>query len=176
MLRNIILLLTVSVGGFLLVGQLADPLVNRAVGDPPPPADGAPLTDSSAPPSASATGAILSTDGNGHFRASALVNGQSVGMIVDTGASSVVLTEADARMIGLAPSPSQYSGSATTAGGMVKVAPITLARIAVNGIERRNVAAVVAQGNTLPASLLGQSYLSQLGEVRISGGQMTLHD
>ncbi len=175
MLRNVIMLLLVSVGGVLLVGQVAAPLIEHSVADSPETPDTPPVTadnhDASTGP-----GATLSPDGNGHFRAATLVNGQSVTMIVDTGASNVVLTEADARMIGISPASSQFSGSATTAGGTVKVAPVTLDRVAVNGIERRNVAAVVAQGSALPASLLGQSYLSRLGEVRIANGQMTLQD
>jgi aspartyl protease family protein len=86
-----------------------------------------------------------------------------------------VLTEADAALAGIRPAPGDYSGSARTAAGAVPVAPVLIERLSVGGIEQRNVAAVVVRGGALPQSLLGQSFLSGVGEVRISGDRMDLN-
>lgn len=163
------------VGAVILAVLMLGPVLGRAVqdiaedGPPTEPVVEAPIR--SAPRSAG-----LGMDSSGHYRATALINGGTVMMIVDTGASTVVLTENDARAVGIIPSPSHYTGRARTAAGEIAVAPVTIERISVNGIERRNIAAVVAQGTALPVSLLGQTFLSTLHEVRMGEGRMTLTD
>jgi len=108
---------------------------------------------------------------DGHFYADAQVNGTTIRFMVDTGASVVVLTAADAQRAGIQ-LPSERS-MAMGVGGPVEIVPVTLDRIAVGGIEARGVqAAVVAE--ELPVSLLGQSYLQRLGSVEIRGDRMVL--
>lgn len=173
MIRNAIFFCLLVIGGLALLGQFGGAMFDGMAADVAEPAAPAQAESPVAVP-AGPSGTQLLADGSGHFRATAMVNGQMIAMIVDTGASTVVLTEADARRVGLSLGAGDFTGSATTAGGTVRVAPIQLDRVSVGGIERRRVPAVVAQGPALPASLLGQSYLSQLGEVRIANGQMTL--
>ncbi len=179
MIRNAILWAVLILGPFVLFGAFGDSLVAWAIVDDPQAASarptGEPQTASNGSPSFLPVSGIAA-DNSGHFRVTAAINGTSIMMIVDTGATTVVLREADARLSGLTLSNESFTGTANTAAGPVKVAPITLDRVSVNGIERRNVSAVVAQGSALPASLLGQSYLSSLGEVRIANGQLTLRD
>lgn len=122
----------------------------------------------------SAPGSALTRDGDSHFRADVMVNGHRLRMLVDSGASLVVLTEADARAAGLFLSPSDYTDSASTAGGTVKVAPVVIDRLVLGGIERRNVRAAVVPGGLLSQSLLGQSFLGQLAEVSIRDDVMRL--
>ena len=107
---------------------------------------------------------------DGHFYAEAQVNGASVRFMVDTGASMVVLTEADAQRAGIQ-LPAERA-LAMGVGGPVEIAPVTLDRIAIGGIEARGVQAAVAE--ELPVSLLGQSYLQRLGSVEIRGDTMVL--
>ena len=107
---------------------------------------------------------------DGHFYAEAQVNGAPVRFLVDTGASMVVLTEADAQRAGIQ-LPSERA-LAMGVGGPVEIAPVTLDRIAIGGIEARGVQAAVAE--QLPVSLLGQSYLQRLGGVEIRGDIMVL--
>jgi aspartyl protease family protein len=118
--------------------------------------------------------AELRRDGDSHFRASALVNGRPLTMLVDSGASLVVLTEGDARAVGIYLSPSDFTAVAQTADGEVKTAPVMIERISVNGIERRNVPGAVVPAGLLTQSLLGQSYLGQLAEVSIRDDVMRL--
>lgn len=116
----------------------------------------------------------LTRDGDSHFRADALVNGRPVRMLVDSGASLVVLTEQDAANIGIRPAASAYVASARTAGGTVPVAMVTIDRISIGTIERRQVAAAVVRGDALPQSLLGQSFLGTLNRQTVAGEMMSL--
>src|SRR5687768_5558672 len=61
---------------------------------------------------------------DGHFYAEAQVNGARIRFLVDTGASIVALTPADAQRAGIA-LPSERS-KAIGAGGEVEVMPVTL--------------------------------------------------
>lgn len=109
----------------------------------------------------------------GHFTTQANVNGAAFPMVIDSGASLVVLRREDAMAAGLSVFPSEFTGSAQTAGGMVRTKRVVLDRISLGGIERRNVAAAVVDAD-LPVSLLGQSFLAQLDEVRIADDEMIL--
>jgi clan AA aspartic protease (TIGR02281 family) len=116
----------------------------------------------------------LRRDADSHFRAPVTIGGHSMTMLVDSGASFVVLKESDARAAGVSPPDADYIHKAVTAGGEVPVARVILPVIRVGGIERRNVPAMVMRGDTLPQSLLGQSFLGQLGEVSIRNDRMLL--
>ena len=107
---------------------------------------------------------------DGHFYLDAQVNGAQVHFLVDTGASMVALTAADAQRAGIA-LPSERA-TAQGAGGNVEIIPVTIDRVAAGPLEARNVEGAVARD--LPISLLGQSFLSRVGTVQISGDRMTL--
>jgi aspartyl protease family protein len=107
---------------------------------------------------------------DGHFYAEAQVNGARIRFLVDTGASIVALTPQDAQRAGIA-LPSERA-TARGVGGDVEVIPVTIDRLAIGTIEARDVRAAVAE--ELEVSLLGQSYLSRVGRVEISGDRMVL--
>lgn len=113
----------------------------------------------------------LSRAPDGHFYADTGVNGQQVHMLVDTGASIVVLTAEDARSAGLDWKQSDIVVIGRGVNGIVRGVPVHLDRFELGGVEMRDVdAAVVPDG--LNVSLLGQSLLSRLGGVRIEGDWM----
>ena len=112
----------------------------------------------------------LKRAGDGHFYVDAQVNGARVRFLVDTGASVVALTPADAQRAGIA-LPSERD-RAIGAGGEVEVIPVSIDRIAVGSLSANHVRAAVAP--TLPVSLLGQSFLSQVGSVEIRADTMVL--
>jgi aspartyl protease family protein len=96
-----------------------------------------------------------------------------VHFMVDTGASMVALTRDDAQRIGLQFSDGDFTGAAQTAGGQVKLKPVTLDRVTLGALEANQVeAAIVGEG--LGQSLLGQSWLRQVGKVTIEGDRMVL--
>jgi len=110
----------------------------------------------------------------GDFALSAQVNGSRVHMVLDTGASSVVLTQDDAKAAGLPLDLLNYSVSIDTANGRTRAAPVTLERIAVGGLEERSVDALVVAPSQLHMSLLGMSFLNRLQSWQVSGDRLIL--
>lgn len=110
---------------------------------------------------------------DGSFRTQIEVNGTPIRFLVDTGATDVVLTQTDARRVGLDPDRLNYSRSALTANGRVGIAPVRLNEVRFAGSVDRNVGASVNQGE-LGISLLGMSYLGRFKSIEIRGNQMIL--
>lgn len=110
--------------------------------------------------------------GDGHFYANAMVNGQPVEVIIDTGASSVALTVADAQRIGIPVDPASFEVVGTGASGPVRGQRISLASVEVEGRRVSTVSGAVLEG--LEQSLLGQSYLSRIGSITMNGDYLTL--
>lgn len=110
---------------------------------------------------------------DGHFYLTLAVNGQPVRFVVDTGASQIVLSQDDAKRVGIDAANLIYSARANTANGVVETAPVRLAEITFEGITRRNMAAVVNRGQ-MDQSLLGMTYLSGFSRILIENGQMRL--
>lgn len=98
---------------------------------------------------------------DGHYWAEGEVNGKEVKFLVDTGATAVALTAADAQRLGLDPMALDYRYQVTTASGQVRAAPVKLASISVAGARVDNVDALVLERG-LPTSLLGMTYLGRL--------------
>jgi aspartyl protease family protein len=138
----------------------------------PSPATAKPLSSNHAAPTAGNGFASreISRAPDGHFYLDAQVNGAQVHFLVDTGASMVALTAADAQRAGIA-LPSERA-TAQGAGGNVEIIPVTIDRVAAGPLEARNVDGAVARD--LPISLLGQSFLSRIGTVQINGDHMVL--
>jgi aspartyl protease family protein len=115
---------------------------------------------------------VLKRQSDGHFYAYALVNGQQIYFLVDTGASSIALTEEDARKAGIALNPSAYEVVGEGAGGPVSGQFVTVHHIAIDQKEGWDVDGVVLQGGRM--SLLGQAYLEKIGSIQISSDKMIL--
>jgi len=112
----------------------------------------------------------------GHFAVNAHIDGEPVGMLIDTGASQVTLTYEDAKRIGLKPETLKFSMPVTTANGTAQAAPITIPELSIGPIVRKNVSAAVAQEGRLDTSLLGMNFLSSLSAVQIQPNEMRLMD
>jgi aspartyl protease family protein len=110
----------------------------------------------------------------GDFDVSAQINGARVAMVLDTGASSVVLTREDAKAAGLPLEVLNYTVAIDTANGRTHAAPVKLDRIAIGGLVERSVDALVAQQGTLKMSLLGMSFLNRLQSWEVSGDHLLL--
>lgn len=116
--------------------------------------------------------ATLIADSNGHFITTGVVNGTTLRFLVDTGATSVVLSSADARRAGV----NYISGTRSftqTANGVVPVYYVKLDSIRVGDITLNSVDAAVIEGDKLPIALLGMSFLNRL-EMTRDGASMTL--
>jgi len=119
-------------------------------------------------------GRIFRRAEDGLFYVKAQINGRTLNLLVDTGASIVVLTSADAAAIGLNFGAQHYNASVDTVGGSTAMAMTTLGSVNVAGHEVKQVQAAVVRGG-LGVSLLGQNALSRLGSVTISGDQLIFH-
>ena len=111
---------------------------------------------------------------NGHFTAKVDVNGKSISMIVDTGASSIVLTPEDAKRVGIDIDGMTFGVPVLTANGRTMAARVWLGEVAIGPLDRTKVEALVAQPGALSQSLLGMSFLSRLRSYEFSGDYLTL--
>lgn len=83
---------------------------------------------------------------DGHFHLTATLNGQQVRMVVDTGASTVALSREDAARIGIDTGQIAFVGTAMTANGRVRTAPVRINEFAIGDIVDRDVPAMVIEG------------------------------
>jgi aspartyl protease family protein len=110
----------------------------------------------------------------GDFMAQAQVNGSAVNMLIDTGASSVVLTQEAAKAANLPLDLLKYDVAIETASGRTHAAAVVIDRIAVGGILERRVPALVSAPGELKTSLLGMSFLNRLQSFEITGGRLLM--
>ncbi|WP_027488548.1 retropepsin-like aspartic protease family protein [Allorhizobium undicola] len=111
-----------------------------------------------------------------HFSAKVETNGASLSMMVDTGASSVVLTPEDAARAGIDPQSLRYITPVMTANGSAMAAQVRLKRVAIGPIVRENITALVTERGRLEQSLLGMSFLSTLDTIQIRADELRLRD
>ncbi len=110
---------------------------------------------------------------DGHYYMTLDVGGVPVDFVVDTGATDVVLSESDARRVGLDPESLIYSGRASTANGVVRTARVRLEDVSVGGFLEGVLRASVNEG-ALETSLLGMSYLQRFERIEIRGDRLIL--
>jgi aspartyl protease family protein len=109
----------------------------------------------------------------GHFVIEAEINGVALRLLVDTGASDLVLSPADARRLGFDVAALDYSRRYRTANGIVFGAPVMLGRVRVGPIALDDVRASV-NGAKMARSLLGMSFLGRLSGYEVSDDTLTL--
>jgi aspartyl protease family protein len=128
----------------------------------------------SPPPSSWLTGQVtLPRAQDGHFYAHASIDGTSVRMLVDTGASVIALTGPDAAAIGLGWSEDDVRPVGRGASGPVLGVPVMLDRVALGDIEGAQIQAIIVPEG-LDISLLGQSFLTRAGRIEMQGDTMLL--
>lgn len=113
---------------------------------------------------------------DGHFLVAANVNGASMPLLFDTGASAVVLSYGDAKKAGIDVSALTFNTPVTTANGTGRAAVVTLDQMEVGGIKRRHVSAFVADRGALQGSLLGMTFLETLRRYSVAGDKLELSD
>jgi aspartyl protease family protein len=111
---------------------------------------------------------------DGHFMVRTETNGIALSMLVDTGASTVVLKPADAQRLGIDVDRLRYSVPVQTANGTTYAASVRLRNLTVGKISLDNVDALVAKQGTLKDNLLGMSFLSRLRSYEFTSEYLTL--
>lgn len=111
----------------------------------------------------------------GEFSLHARVNGVTTPMVVDTGATWVVLTYDTAKAAGLPLEMLDYDVDLETANGPTKAARLTLNRLAVGGLVERSVPALVVPRGVMKTNLLGMSFLDRLESWEVSADRLRMH-
>jgi len=175
MYRNAVLF---AAGG-LALAALAPSLFTRGNDATPDPGalSAGPVADAK-PPDAQAAGpsfreAVLPADPRGQYGADAVVNGVPVRMLVDTGASIVVLSAATAGRLGLA-ADSRAKLRVQTANGVTSATPVVLHNVSLGGLYMNDVQAVILPPEAGEVNLLGASFLKRLMSVEQRNGTLVL--
>ena len=116
----------------------------------------------------------ISRGRGGEFQVGTDVNGARVPMMLDTGASAVVLTQEAAKAAGLPLALLSYDVNVDTANGRTRAAAVTLDRVSVGTITERAVPALIGQPGQLKTSLLGMSFLTRLERWEVRGDKLVM--
>ncbi|MBA2673358.1 MAG: TIGR02281 family clan AA aspartic protease [Ramlibacter sp.] len=114
---------------------------------------------------------VLTVGTGGHFMAQGAINGQAVNFMVDTGATSVAMSAADAQRVGL----NYHAGRpvyVSTANGTAPAWMVKLNSVKVGDVEIYDVDAVVSP-QSMPFVLLGNSFLNRF-QMKRDNDQMVL--
>ena len=164
-------------GSFSLLEQLSAPTPIAAaptpVAEAPRGAADAPSPSQTERRSSGYREAMLEADERGQYAAGVLVNGLPVRMLVDTGASDVVVSASTAHRLGLAPSGGRMR-AIQTANGLSTAAPTLLRSLSLSGLYMNNVEALVLAPEAGEINLLGESFLKRLLSVEQRNGTLIL--
>ena len=111
----------------------------------------------------------------GEFALKARINGVNAPMVIDTGATSVVLTWETAKAIGLPTDMLEYNVDLETAGGHTKAARLTIDRLSVGGLVEKSVPALVVPRGNMKTNLLGMSFLDRLESWSVRSDRLMLN-
>jgi aspartyl protease family protein len=126
-----------------------------------------------APGAVTSQPASIAKGRDGHYWAEADVNGSRVRFLVDTGASAVALTMADAKRLGFETDKLSYSYKVMTAAGQTRAASVKLGSVSVAGAKLADVEALIIEDG-LESSLLGMSYLGRLASFEATQSALIL--
>lgn len=113
---------------------------------------------------------------DGHFDANVSINGRTIRAIIDTGATTTVLTESDAESVGFDPQALVFNIPISTANGTTTAARVFADEVAVGGIVRENMSLLVAEDSRLGQSLLGMNFIGSLSGFDVRGDRLVLRD
>jgi aspartyl protease family protein len=111
---------------------------------------------------------------DGHFLVWTEANGVKLPMLVDTGASTVVLRPEDGQRLGFDIEQLRYVVPVQTANGTTYAASVRVRSLSVGKIKLNDVDALVAKRGSLRENLLGMSFLNRLKSYEFSGEYLTL--
>jgi aspartyl protease family protein len=114
----------------------------------------------------------LTADGQGHFVTTGQINGVTVRLLVDTGASFVSFGSSEAKRLGINYLAGQKAFT-STANGVVPTYRVKLDEVKIGDVTLNNVDGMVHVGDSLPIILLGMSFLNRM-EMKRDGEKMVL--
>jgi aspartyl protease family protein len=102
------------------------------------------------------------------------MNGRSLDVLVDTGATMVAINETTAKRLGINLRPHDFRYQVRTANGVTLAAKATIDRIEIGDVEVRRVKATIARDQSLSTVLLGMSFLNKLKKFEVDGSTLVL--
>ncbi len=117
---------------------------------------------------------MLYADPRGHFMADLYVRGTPIRALVDTGATLVSFSEADAAKIGLRADSSQRTARFQTANGTVTASIVRVPEMRLQGITVHDVEAAIMPKGAMEGTLLGMSFMKKLASYESRGTSMVL--
>ena len=179
MLKTALLFAAISVGLAMLAPSLV-PWMQEAAAPPAAsavtraPLAPAPVAVAAAPDASHEHEIALPANTMGHYTAEVRLNGQSVPMLIDTGATLVVLSAQTAARIGLTPPPGARRIQTQTANGRAFATLVSLDSVEIGPIFVPGVQAMIADPSAGDVNLVGMSLLGRLGGVEQRGGYLYL--
>ena len=152
-----------SVAGDQATVEIGGKRVTLRVGDAPANVGGAPAQTGNK--------IVLAAGTGGHFMAQGRINGKAVQFMVDTGATTIAMSVAEAERLGVDYKKGR-PGRASTANGTVPVWGVKLASVRVGDVELFDIDAAVMPAN-MPYILLGNSFLGRF-QMRRDNDMMVL--
>src|SRR5580704_6588467 len=145
-MRQMIVLAGMLIGMGVVAARVADQTVRTPVAPPAAAAlpTAAELAVAPAAQNSYGSSVVVPHDARGHFMVDARVDGRHMTFMLDTGASVVALRARDAASLGIHPVAREFTVEVQTANGSVRAAPVQLGMVEVNGLNVRNVAALVS--------------------------------
>lgn len=119
---------------------------------------------------------MLEKRANGHFEVRGEVDGSSVDFLIDTGATTTVLTHADARRVGIDVASLSFTIPVSTANGVARAARASAGEIQIGDIRRVRLPVLVSEPGQLGQSLLGMNFLGTLSGFDVRGDRLVLRD
>jgi aspartyl protease family protein len=116
----------------------------------------------------------LLPDRGSQYWVDALIDGETVHMLVDTGATMVTISADLADRLGLTPDPRKPKWRMHTANGDSVASPVTLKTVDLGSIYMRDVEALIVERNAGDVNLLGSSFLKRLASVEQRNGMLIL--
>jgi aspartyl protease family protein len=116
----------------------------------------------------------LNASAGGHYITTADINGTSVRVLVDTGATAVALSYEDAQSVGLRPHTLDYDVAVATANGVTKAARVTLRKVEIDNVKVEDVDGLVLPEGAMQGTLLGMSFLGKLQSFKVEDGVLHL--
>lgn len=157
------------------VGSLVTAIVPGAypVGLPHQARTEAAATPDLAPPPPKEGDVQLMRHDDGFFYADARINGHPIRLLVDTGASALILPASEARRLGIDTRTLDYDGRIQTSAGQMPMARATVDRLTVAGQTFEDVPAMILpRGDHV--GLMGQAVLARFRSVSIEGDMLAL--
>ncbi len=116
----------------------------------------------------------IPADSLGQYSTDVKLNGQSVHMLIDTGASLVCISAAVAERLGIVLPSNAPHVQVRTANGIATATRVTLNSVAIGPVYIPEVQALIADRSAGEVNLVGASLLSRLGGVEQRSGYLYL--